>query len=335
MSAGVSQDKELSTQDDKDRATGPRSLVADIAQTARKKCIFSTALRLRQCQMRTGGWAYFGASQESIEATCMSLLGLSPECESASASAVEFLFNSQLANGAWPAFRGDTEGSWTTSLALCTNIITNHMSEACERALKWLLAEKGEEGHWLWRWKFKTVDRNVRFDPDKYGWPWSHGAGSWVIPTAFSVIAIKQYTVCARREASEARIRLGVEMLFDRACVDGGWNSGNSVVYGVPLQPHVEATAIALLALQDEQRNEVVEKSLLWLRQRAATVESASSLAWTILSLFTYRESIEELQDRLAIMIGDGAGIRNNATLAVVLLALRCGEMIHPFMVFR
>jgi hypothetical protein len=158
---------------------------------------------------------------------------------------------------------------------------------------------------------------------------------SWVIPTALSVIAIKQYTVCARREASEARIRLGVGMLFDRACVDGGWNSGNSVVYGVPLRPHVEATAIALLALQDEQRNEVVDKSLLWLRQRAATVESASSLAWTILSLFTYHEPVQQLQDRLAIMIGDGASIRNNATLAVVLLALRCGDMIHPFMVIR
>jgi hypothetical protein len=214
-------------------------------------------------------------------------------------------------------------------------IITNHTSEACERALKWLLAEKGAEGHWLWRWKFKTVDRNVRFDPDKYGWPWSHGAGSWVIPTAFAVVAVKQYTVCARRESSEARIRLGVEMLLDRACVEGGWNSGNSVVYGAPLRPHVEATAIALLALQDEERTEVVEKSLRWLRQRAATVESASSLAWTILSLFTYRESIQQLQDRLAIMISDGAGIRNNATLAVVLLALRCGQMIHPFMVFR
>ena len=124
-------------------------------------------------------------------------------------------------------------------------------------------------------------------------------------------------------------------MLFDRTCVDGGWNSGNGVVYGVPLRPHVEATAIALLALQDEQRTEVVEKSLLWLQQRAATVESASSLAWTILSLFTYRESIQQLQDRLAIMIGNGAGIGNNATLAVVLLALRCGEMIHPFRVLR
>jgi hypothetical protein len=124
-------------------------------------------------------------------------------------------------------------------------------------------------------------------------------------------------------------------MLLDRACVNGGWNSGNSVVYGVPLQPHVEATAIALLALQDEPRNEVVEKSLLWLRQGAGTIESASSLAWTILSLFTYRESIQLLQDRLAIIIGDGAGILNNATLAVALLALRCGEMIHPFMVLR
>jgi len=306
---------------------------SEMAAIAPQHCISSITLQLRQHQIVSGGWPYFASSQESIEATCMSLLGLSPERESA--SAVEFLFNSQLANGSWPAFRGDTEGSWTTSLALSTIVVTNHTSEACQRALKWLLAEKGEEGHWLWRWKFKTVDRNVRFDPDKYGWPWNHGAGSWVIPTAFSLIAIKQYTVCARREASEARIRLGVEMLFDRACVDGGWNSGNSIVYGVPLRPHVEATAIALLALQDERRNEVVDKSLLWLRQRAATVRSASSLAWTILSLFTYREPIQQLQDRLAYIIGDGAGLRNNATLAVVLLALRCGEMIHPFMVLR
>jgi hypothetical protein len=58
------------------------------------------------------------------------------------------------------------------------------------------------------------------------------------------------------------RRRQGVEMLLDRACVGGGWNSGNSVVYGVPLRPRVEATAIALLALQDEQRTEMIQKSL-------------------------------------------------------------------------
>ncbi len=154
----------------------------------------------------------------------------------------------------WPAFQGDSKAAWTTALALCTLTVLNEISVASDRALRWLLEERGKEGHWFWRWKFKTADRNVQFDPDKYGWPWISGSASWVIPTAFSIIAIKQFTVCNRSEASEKRIHLGVDMLLDRACVDGGWNSGNSIVYGVPLRAHVDATAIALLALQDEQR---------------------------------------------------------------------------------
>ena len=248
---------------------------------------------------------------------------------------MQFLLNSQLTDGGWPAFQGDSEASWTTALALCTLTALNETSDARDRALSWLLKERGKEGHWLWRWKFKTVDRNVRFDPDKYGWPWIPGSASWVIPTAFSVIAIKQFTVCNRYASSERRIHLGVEMLLDRACVDGGWNSGNSVVYGVPLRPHVDATAVALLALQDEQRTEMIQKSLSWLRQNAATVDSVSSLAWCILTLFVYQEPIGGLKNRLATIIGDGRDIRNNATLATAILALKCGEMIHPFEVLR
>jgi hypothetical protein len=201
--------------------------------------------------------------------------------------------------------------------------------------LKWLLSERGKEGHWFWRWKFKTADRKVRFDPDKYGWPWSPGAGSWVIPTAFSVVAIKQFTVCNRSEVSENRIRLGVEMLLDRACVGGGWNSGNSVVYGVPLPAHVEATAIALLALQDEHRGEIVQASVNWLESQGADIEAVSSLSWCILALFVYQRPIKKLKLKLATIVGDGSVIRNNATLATAVLALRCGEMIHPFMVLR
>ena len=297
--------------------------------------ISSLAETLRSRQMKSGGWAYFDSVQESLEATCLAELALAPERHANSSEAILFLLKSQLSDGGWPAFLGDSEGSWTTALALCTLNSTGDFTAAREKAFRWLYAERGREGHWFWRWKFKTSDRNVRFDPDKYGWPWVTGSASWVIPTAFSIIAIEQFTVCNRSEESEKRIRLGVEMLLDRACVDGGWNSGNSLVYGVPLRPHVEATAIALLALQDEQRIEMVQKSLSWLRQNAASVDSVSSLAWCILTLFVYQEPIGGLRNRLATIIGNGRDIRNNATLATAILALKCGEMIHPFEVLR
>ncbi len=255
--------------------------------------------------------------------------------EEAYSSGTAELLRLQREDGGWPAFAGDSEGSWTTALALCALNGSSGSISARERALEWLLRERGKEGDWYWRWKFKTADRNVRFDPDKYGWPWISSSASWVIPTAFSIVAIKQFTVCNRSEASENRIHLGVEMLLDRACVDGGWNSGNSVVYGVPLRAHVEATAIALLAPQDEPRSELIQRSLAWLKKQAARVDSVSSLGWCILSLFVYQEPIEALKNRLVAIVGNGRDIRNNATLATGLLALKCGEMIHPFVVLR
>ena len=50
------------------------------------------------------------------------------------------------------------------------------------------------------------TDRNVRFDPDKYGWPWVAGSASWVIPTAFSIIAIKQFTVLGFAEVRSPQL---------------------------------------------------------------------------------------------------------------------------------
>ena len=290
---------------------------------------------LRRRELPGVGWSFFGSPQVSLEATCLANFSVLAERPSAAPHVVRPLLRAQLSDGSWPSFIGDGEPSWTTALAICVLNSANDSSGARERGQSWLLKTKGREGDWFWRWKFKTADRNVRFDPDKYGWPWISGSASWVIPTAFSVIAIKQFTACSRTEVSERRIRLGVEMLLDRACVDGGWNSGNSVVYGVSLRPHVEATAIALLALQDEWRSDLTQRSLAWLKKEAACVDSVSSLAWSILSLFVYQVSVEALKKRLATIIGDGRDIRNNATLATALLALKCGEMIHPFVVLR
>jgi hypothetical protein len=178
---------------------------------------------LSKRQLRSGGWGFFGNLQSSIEATSFAVLALDLDAEGARRLGFAHLLTSQRPDGNWPAFDGDSEGSWTTALALCTLNITGDFVAAREKALRWLDAERGREEHWFWRWKFKTSDRNVRFDPDKYGWPWISGSASWVIPTAFSIIAIKQFMVCNRSEESEKRIRLGVEMLLDRACVHGGW----------------------------------------------------------------------------------------------------------------
>jgi hypothetical protein len=229
-------------------------------------------------QLPLGGWSFLGSRQSSVEATSLAVLALGLDAEDARRSGLVHLREAQRPDGSWPAFLGDSEGSWVTALALCTLNTTGYHAVDRDKALRWLNAERGREGHWFWRWKFKTVDRNVRFDPDKYGWPWISGSASWVIPTAFSVIAIKQFTVCNRSEAAEKRIRLGVDMLLDRACIEGGWNSGNSVVYGVPLRAHIEATAIALLALQDERRNELIQRSLAWLKKEAARVDSVPAL---------------------------------------------------------
>jgi hypothetical protein len=290
---------------------------------------------LHRRELPDGGWSFSGSSQMSLETTCLASFSVLAEQPSSAPHVVWPLLHAQLSDGSWPSFVGDGEPSWTTALAICVLNSANDSSGARERGQSWLLKTKGREGGWFWRWKFKLADRAVRFDPDRYGWPWLSGSASWVIPTAFSVIAIKQFTACSRTEVSERRIRLGVEMLLDRTCVDGGWNSGNSVVYGVPLRPHVEATAIALLALQDERRTETIQRSLAWLKQQATVINSRSSLAWCILTLFVYQESVEALKNRLATIMGDGRDIRNNATLATGLLALKCGQMIHPFLVLR
>jgi hypothetical protein len=105
-------------------------------------------------------------------------------------------------------------------------------------------------------------------------------------------------------KTSENRIRFGVAMLLDRACMGGGWNSGNSMAYGTPLRPQVDTTAIALLALQDEERSSVIRSGLEWLKERAPSIQSVESLAWCILSLFVYQEPVERLKKALAVKAG-------------------------------
>jgi hypothetical protein len=95
------------------------------------------------------------------------------------------------------------------------------------------------------------------------------------------------------------------------------------VVYGVPLAPHLDATAIALIALGGEQRNHAVASALDWLENTAQTCSAPWSLAWSILALDAHSRPIEGLVDRLSAS-RDQALLADSATLAAVILAIDC-----------
>jgi hypothetical protein len=127
---------------------------------------------------------------------------------------------------------------------------------------------------------------------------------------------------------------LGCSMLLDRMCPGGGWNAGNSVVHGVALAPHIDATSIALAGLRFHYHLPEVRQSLSWLL--AADCSSAYSLAWKILALQSYvyvrsdaRPAIEVAQAKLAVLTQEPEQIAANSTLALSILAL--GGNPNPF----
>ena len=69
-------------------------------------------------QLVSGGWSFAASQQASIEATCLAEFALADETLANAGASTQFLLKSQFADGSWPAFEGDSEGSWTTVLAI-------------------------------------------------------------------------------------------------------------------------------------------------------------------------------------------------------------------------
>ncbi len=264
----------------------------------------------------------------ALEPTSLALLALRLDQQ----ANAQVLVDAQHPNGSWGAFEDDDEASGLTGLALLALNCMGTYPGAATRAADWLLDAKGREASWLWRWKFRTTDTRVHFDPDKFGWPWEPGTCSWVVPTSFALLALKQSFPCCRHGKVAYRIQRSVEMLQDRVCPKGGWNAGNGVVYGSAMAPHLDATSIALLALRSEPRNKLIDRSLLWLERQVGSCPSPWSLAWSILALDAYEKSVASVQDRLATLVEPDKEF-DTATLAVVALALDCTASGNPFKV--
>jgi hypothetical protein len=290
-------------------------------------------------QRNTGGWPYV-AHQDAIEATCLAILSCRNQPGDYLERAVDFLERAQNPDGGWAAFIGDDQQScWATALAVLGLIAVRPASKRLESGVRWLVRTHGREGDLVWQLKFRLVDRDVQFDPAKYGWNWVGGTTSWVIPTAFSLMALRK----ANRRLSAApdftlRIRLGTAMLLNRMCPGGGWNAGNSVAFGVPYSPYIDATSIALLSLRGHEDQPGVPESLSWLCRRIGGCPAPSSLAWGIVALAAYddaetriREVLAQANQALVALVTERIDSLDTPTLAISAVALEALEGDNVF----
>jgi hypothetical protein len=284
-------------------------------------------------QLPCGGWAGLASSsQPAIEPTCYAALALGSAPVGDIERAQDFLLRTQNPNGSWPVVPGDDqEGGWVTSLAVIALRDLVPGIPARLQGFHWLLNCSGKESNWFWKWKFRTADCHVRFDPDKYGWPWFPDTVSWVVPTAFAILALNEIPCpCGGLERIPLRVDCGIQMLFDRACPGGGWNAGNGVVYGCPLAPHVDDTAIALLALSDRGQYPVVQSAVQYLERIAPNLTAPWSLAWSILALAAHRRPIVSLCGSLSAL-SDLSSTKDTGTLALACLAFDYGRALSAF----
>jgi hypothetical protein len=274
-----------------------------------------------------GGWGYHPGAPGSVEATSWALQVLCSLGEPAAPvepceRAARWLLAAQLPSGAWPAFPGQRQGCWTTSLAAWALHAQGGAPEAVERALHWLVKAWPAEGTVWWRVKEALrPSRIVRQQSSLRGWSWTPGTASWVEPTAYALLFFRSLPPDLLTRQAARRRSLAERMLYDRMCPGGGWNSGNPQVYGVAGVPRILPTAWALLALADQASRKENQLSVAWLERNYGEIRGAASLALAHRCLAAYGRELPPLAPALTQLYARHKFFENTLTAAWVALA--------------
>lgn len=279
-------------------------------------------------QNSDGGWGYHPASASAVEATAWALAALvawrgTPPPAEVCVRAREWLLKAQRADGSWPAYPGQPQGCWVTSVASQALFLEGGAGIAVERGLQWLVAAWPAEGSLWWRLRQRIFpSRVVRQDSSLKGWNWTPGTASWVEPTAHALLFLRSLPTQMLSPHAAKRRQLAERMLFDRMCPGGGWNSGNPLVYGVAGVPRMGPTAWALLALRAHAERAEIQKSLGWLEGAYSAILGAASLALAHRCLVAYGRRVSPLAPALGELYSQNRFFGNVLTIAWVMLAL-------------
>ncbi len=238
--------------------------------------LHTIATTLRHTQLPSGGFPYQLGNEPRPDSTAWAVVGLSivdaPAfvCERGRA----YLQRQQDSTGRVCISPNHPNASWPTPLAM----LAWHSSPSYrlfeQRASQFLLTFTGDH--------FPPISDPpiIGHDSTILGWPWIADTHSWIIPTGMAILGLQVMGLGAH-----ARVKEGQAMILDRQLPHGGWNYGNTSVFGQELHPLPECTGIALQALANETDIQDIERSLDYLLKKIPTLQTPISLGWALLGL--------------------------------------------------
>jgi len=222
-----------------------------------------------------GGIAEWPRGQFRVDATAWGILafrGAGGDCAILEKHSAR-LIHEQDEDGRLSVNRGHPDSYWPTPLAVLAWQDSSHSQAAQGRAIRFLLETTGVH-------RPRRSDELAAHDPLLKGWPWVGGTHSWIEPTALAVIALK-----ATGHRQHDRVREAIRMMLDRQLPHGGWNYGNTLMFGKELHPMPESTGAALSGLAGAVDQVTVSRSLDYLQGEVDRLRTPISLGWSLLGL--------------------------------------------------
>jgi hypothetical protein len=238
-------------------------------------------------------WPYHSDGPAAAEPTAFAVLALCGHGRhEAAVRAAEALVSMQhTKDGSVGVTKSQDWPRWPTGLAICAwhavgQVASADFREPIDRAVEFLLKFQGQTS--------KRVGDTVGHDTELIGWPWVDGTHSWLEPTAFSVLGLKQLGM-----EQHSRVRNGIRLLIDRQLPGGGCNYGNTLVFGQKLVEHIQPTGLALLALADERANPRVEATVALLKNSWPQAVGTASVCFAAMGLAAVGQLPPGLSERL------------------------------------
>jgi hypothetical protein len=246
---------------------------------------------IRELESRTlpdGGFAAKPGGNYRLDATAWAAIAIkfvNPESTLLS-PALEMLAKDQQADGRISISTDNPEAFWPTPLTILAWQGFSEYRLQQTRAIDFLLKTTG--------YHFPRESDIFAHDSLIKGWPWSAETHSWVGPTVLAMVALR---VTGNRD--HPRVKEAARMLMDRQLPSGGWNYGNTRVFGAELRPMPDTTGMALQALAGLIDAESVQHSIDYLQKEISTLKTPISLGWALLGLAAWGKRPDDADESI------------------------------------